>query len=253
MNDKDPKIEYELKSAADEQLPDADKILWKARVEMRRSQPSRNSSAVGRFFAIAGGVAAVLLVFVLGISVLRGLPLFGGNKGDVPNDSQPAAPVSGQTYSASALTARSASYDEAAALYTAATHHADPFPVPRESSDEMTVATSQIYVFRNRETDTDVLIECRLRIIDPTYGNDELTLYFELTTDTYEANKEYLNLPQTDKTLSLKNAREAGEYVSWAYIADARRCMLQVMNPNAYRLLHYLDVLFDITLQKENA
>ena len=252
MEKKDAKIEYELNSLSNGALPDPDKILWKARVQMRKDARGEKTPAPakkrevrkGWIFAAFGAVAAVFIVLVIGIGVAKLFPSWkSSNSGsDSSFSPSPAPEWSGKTYSASQLTARTATHAEASAVFLAARGETFPVPDTGENENGMFVATLGITVFRTRETGKDVLIECKLRIMGEL-GADELIMRFELTQDVYEDSKEYLKLPKHGD-LRYEEGRENGEYVSRAYIADKYRCMLQVMNGKDYRLDYYLAALF---------
>lgn len=243
MQNKDPKIEYELKSLSDRALPDADKILSKARAEMRREKPAKKRVFTARrFFVAAAAVAAVILAIVLG-SGIAGLFL--------PNKTQPGGAPSGITYAATDLYARPVDYFDAERLF-AETYGADavfPVPAPDGETEEgnPAVASLRLYVCKNTHIDRDVAIIARLRFSGGEYGNDELTMYFELTNDTLEENGFYLRLPSSEYGVALKESYEDGEYVTYAYIENKYRCMLSVMNGNEYRTEYYLRTLFGIT------
>ncbi len=247
MKEKDPKIESELKSLSERNLPDADKILAKARAEMRKPKPAAKPVfAARRFFAVAASLAVVVLLIVFAVR----FPFAGDRKGDgtmSPSDPAPEAPV---FYSSSEILGRKAEYAEAAAIFASAFGDT-AFPVPDPAAGEMQTVSLDCYAYRLRETGADVLLACRLRIYDEHSGFDELVLYFELTDATYSAHKDYLDLPRKSDGLAYVQGYEGGEYVSQAYIENKYRCMLVVMNGTEYRLEHYLDVLFGMSQRGE--
>ena len=252
MEKKDAKIEYELNSLSNGCLPDPDKILWKARVQMRKDArgekapvpAEKRGARKGWIFAAFGAVAAVFIVLVIGIGVSKIFPSWEPSVPDADNSvTAPSEPSwSGKFYNASQLVARTASHAEAAAVFLAARGEAFPVPDVGENDGGSNVATLNVTVFKNRETGKDVLIECKARIMGEL-GADELIMRFELTQDVYSDSKDYLNLPQYGD-LRYEEGRENGEYVSRAYIENKYRCMLQVMNGNGYRLDYYLAELF---------
>lgn len=242
MKGKDPKIEYEMRSLADANLPDADRILAKARAEMRKPKPEKKRAGFMGVFAVAAAAAAVIFVIVLGLR----LPFFDNNKGgNIPDssDSPSAAPGYSSVYSSAEIIGRRVSYAQASHIFEDALSSRFPLPAPdSELSGGCKFAECDYYVYRHKVSGDDVLIECDLRIYGEA-GFDEITVYLELTEDIYSANKDYLDLPLTKGNVKYGEIRENGEYVSRAYIADKYKCMLEIMNGNEYRLDYYLDLL----------
>ena len=231
MNDKDEKIEYELRAQADENLPDADIILAKAWAEMRTQKKPATKRNFGIIFASLAACAVMVLTVSLGAVGLSTL-LFGGKKGNM--QSGPASEPLG-TYAATELRGRVVTYGEANEAFKEATGGDAEFPLSRIDG-----SVSVKYSLYNKiDSGEAALLTCEARIYDSSYGYDDLTFFFEFSDETFEGNVAY-----TEMSSGYLNTYESGEYVSRAYLSGAYRCMFCVMNPNAYRLNHYMDTLF---------
>ena len=234
MNDKDEKIEYALKSQADENLPDADKVLLKARAEMRKEKKPAVSRKLGVVFASLA--ACAVMVFTIAFGAIGLGALFSGKKsGASPNESGDSRPIG--TYAAEELKGRRVDYTAAYEAFSEAASEQAEFPLSHIDQS----ANVKYYLFTKSTSGETVLLMCEARVYDSAYGYDELTLYFELSDETFEGNSKY-----TELSGGYYNSYELGEYVSRAYITDGYRCMFCVMNANAYRLSHYMSALFSV-------
>lgn len=252
MNDKDEKIEYELKRQSDLRLPPEDKILGKARAEMRRKaaeKPSPNKSKTGWVIGLCSFAAAAVIAVVIGVGGVGNLaplpqaPSSGNDSlAPVPDVSSPG--LFDGFYSADSLTARKVSFSQANALYAASTGSTLPLPNEGTLTDGTEVMTVTVTAFKN-EAGEDVLLECKLRCKHGD-GYDDLTVWFELTYGIYEGNRDYLDLPRGSE-VKYKQSHENGEYVSRAYIKDKYGCMLSVMNSSGYNLNYYLQLIFGVS------
>ena len=233
MDKKDEKIEYALRTQADENLPDADSILVKARAEMRQEKQSVKGKKLAVIFASVAACAVMILTVALCAMGLNSL-LPGGGKGNAFNS---AGNSSHNTYSAAELRGREIDYSEASEAFSEAADGQTEFPLSRIDVN----ASAKYYIFTKSASGEDVLLKCDVRVYSPWYGFDDLTIYFELGEETFEGNAAYTQLPN-----GLRNSYERGEYVSRAYLTDGYRCMLCVMNAKEYRIDYYLSALFGV-------